>query len=74
MQASQNEVVPGSTSGSFVMRSSTGKYLVQVLWYEVDVLCASFCVLGGAKSYWEVFCARFAVQSSTGKDFLQLLS
>ena len=61
---------------------------MQALWYKV-VLGSALCKLCSTKSYWnvlcasfvvqstkrywEVVCANFVVQSSTGNDFVQAL-
>ena len=45
---------------------------MQALEYKV-VLGSSLCKLCSTKYYWEVLCASFVVQSSTGKCFVQAL-
>ena len=70
---------------SFVVQSSAGKCLVQALQYKVlgsalvqalkykVVLGNTLCKHFSTKYYWEVLCASFVVQSSTGKCFLEAL-
>ena len=59
MQALKYEVVRDVLCASFV-QSSTGKYFVRALSYEI-VLESTLCELCCTKKYWDVLCASFVV-------------
>ena len=46
---------------------------MQALWYKVNGRTLRNLCSIVAKWYWEVLCASFVVQSSTGKCFVQAL-